>query len=70
MKLTRQHFELIAETLRDSKPEPYEEAGPLSEIWDRDELDTWTNVVDLFADRLAITNPSFDAERFVQACGR
>lgn len=74
MKLTRQHFELIAEVLRDTNPTGGEPLTP-AELQAADDYtngadDTHSDIVKLFTDRLAATNPAFDAERFTAACGR
>ena len=56
--MTRKDFELIAEALRlahDYRPAGSPEA-------------TLALVGDIFADKLAGTNPNFDRERFLKAC--
>lgn len=52
--MTRKDFQLIAEVVILT-----------SEIFDDQTADT---IAELFADRLAGTNPNFDRERFLKAC--
>lgn len=56
-KMTRQHFQLIADTLKASKPSG--DTG--AEV-------TWEGTVLRFADKLAETNPNFHRSQFLQAC--
>lgn len=58
MAMTRQHFTLIAATLKETKPEAQ---SP--------ELNQWENMVLAFATNLRATNPGFKHDRFVVACG-
>jgi hypothetical protein len=51
-KMTRQHFQFIADTIKDID-DPQIRGG----------------MARLFADRLRMTNPGFDRDRFVRACG-
>ncbi len=55
-KMTRQHFELIAAVLRDSKPGPAQSD---------DRLAQWELMVKEFTEALARTNPGFDRDRFI-----
>lgn len=57
--MERRHFELIARVLEEQKP-----SG-----WDDLEDAMWRRIVHNFADALAPTNPLFDRERFLKACG-
>lgn len=59
MEMTRQHFEMIAETLKATRP---------SVGWVRERL-SWANTVGEFAYRLCLTNPAFDPDEFRDACG-
>lgn len=54
-KMTRQHFEWIAETIRDLY---------ITAITDHD-ID---NVARWFTQRLKSTNPNFNPDRFLEAC--
>lgn len=66
--MTRKDFELIAAALRASQPIPKHEAYAL----DHYELiarDTYVNAANSLADALRTTNPRFDRERFLMACG-
>ena len=56
--MTRKDFQLIADTLKASKPKS-EVSQPLA---------NWMMTVDRFADALAETNPRFDRDRFINAC--
>jgi hypothetical protein len=53
MKLTRGHFQVIADAIA-----TFETA-----------YDTNTELAEHFADQLSRTNPNFDRERFLTACG-
>jgi hypothetical protein len=64
---TRRHFELIARVLADHRDhiirdyrEPIEEAAA---------LDAVAAMGRRFADTLALTNPNFDRDRFLEAAG-
>jgi hypothetical protein len=52
MNMTRQHFQLIADVLRE---------------WSQgyDQAEEAKVVAELFADQLTTTNPSFDRDRFI-----
>lgn len=54
--MTRKHFKLIARALRAARPSV-------------EGLDVHANCALALADALAATNPSFDRERFLRACG-
>jgi hypothetical protein len=58
--MTRKDFELIADVLRDCR-EAYLDSGA-----DPHSIDT---VAECFAIRLPATNPRFNRERFLTACG-
>lgn len=58
--MQRTDYRRIARTLRDCKPssrfaQPYHDA--------------WHDICTTFAEDLATTNPRFDADRFLAACG-
>ena len=57
--LQHRHFAFIAAALKSTKPES---AGP--------ELNQWASMVDTFASDCRATNPKFNRERFLAACGR
>ncbi len=68
----RKDFQLIAQALRDEavhldapKPTPYDEMGPR----DKGMYDQWSTSVLTMAKALASTNPGFDRDRFLVACG-
>lgn len=56
--LQHRHFAFIAATLKATKPES---AGP--------ELNQWTNMTLQFASECRSTNPKFNRDRFLSACG-
>jgi hypothetical protein len=58
--MTRQDFELIAETLKASRPAPH---------WDANKLAQWNATVNRFCERLRAINTRFNRDRFVSACG-
>jgi len=57
-KMTRMHFQCIADTLRTLKPKDGSAATRM-----------WVTTVYLFASDLAQTNSQFKRERFLRACG-
>ena len=59
-RFTRQHFQLIAEMLRTTKP---------AASMDRQSKDQWEWTVQCFAAQLATTNPNFKRDRFLEVCG-
>lgn len=67
--LTRKHFELIAEAIRVERPTDAQRyyrrnaSRQLAQV--RDE--TCNAIAENLAANLAMTNPSFDRERFIQA---
>lgn len=66
--MTRRDFELIAATIRDSRsaaPEGSEHA----DTWFAGFRAAHTELAHDFADELVATNPRFDRERFLRACG-
>jgi len=60
--MTRKDFQLIAETVRglDTFSYQYDGCDMPSSRW---------QAANAFADKLASTNPNFDRERFLRACG-
>lgn len=72
MQMTKQHFELIAATLR-------EDAAHLHRAlhhdyrnmtdWEKGAYHQWSTTVLALADALATTNFLFDRERFLKAAG-
>lgn len=62
MTMQRRHFELIAESLRSAKPMPHDtdQSARLSQ---------WVSTCNRFARDLNATNPQFNRERFLRACG-
>lgn len=53
--MTRKDFQLIADAI--------------SELNNYDGDDAYSYIANVFADRLADTNPRFDRNRFLEACG-
>lgn len=62
MTLTRQHFTLIAAGLKASMPDA---SSPHALI----HLDQWCHTVKTMADTLSTTNPAFNRQKFILACG-
>jgi hypothetical protein len=58
-KMTRSHFQFIADALKWRKPDPTHLA----------EFDQWKGTVDEFARELCRTNPQFNPTKFREACG-
>jgi hypothetical protein len=58
-RMSRKHFELIAETLRES-------LDSASSVAEKNDIE---RVARRFARNLAATNPRFDGHRFLRACG-
>lgn len=56
---SKRHYEAIANVL-------CTEAQSLTMT---DELMQWRRMVDSFGDKLALDNPRFDRDRFLEACG-
>lgn len=67
--MTRRDFELIANALKAAKPTAHPEGTEAAEIATLAENVAWRNVALSFADHLSATNPRFDRERFLRACG-
>lgn len=66
MSMTRKHFKLIAEALKDSEPSPsFFESGA---IFDEAKAQ-WIRSCKSVASVLGQTNPSYDKNRFLDACG-
>ncbi len=63
LTMQRRHFQLIAETLRDERPERDGTA------WANGARDEWSTIVLRFANRLAGTNGNFNRAAFLAACG-
>lgn len=61
VQLSRQHFQFIADVLRDER-ETYDPAARVA-------LEALEAAAWRFADRLASTNPNFDRARFLTAAG-
>lgn len=61
----RRHYEIVAEVLRASKPKPfaYDDVG-----WP-ERRGNWVFMITRFCERFAQDNPSFNRERFCEACG-
>jgi hypothetical protein len=63
--MTRKDFVLIAAALKDSRP--------VSPMWPASAREAANEVIDRasvrFCNELAATNPRFDRERFLKACG-
>lgn len=68
-RMTRQHFELIAETLRSTRPTLELLPDGTHDAAQLVAYGTWAAVVGVMMHRLSFTNPAFDRERFVLACG-
>lgn len=64
--MTRIHFNLIADGLKESKPDP---AEYFSEENHKIALLVWKQSVIRLANKFTRTNPSFNANRFFEACG-
>lgn len=64
--MTRIHFNLIAEAMKESKPDPAEfsnkQHGKIA-------LLTWEQSVIRLSHKFIRTNPSFNANCFLEACG-
>lgn len=59
-KMTRSHFQFIADALKYKRPDVCELA----------ERDQWNATVDEFARELCRTNPRFNPTKFREACGQ
>lgn len=62
MTMQRRHFELIAEVLRATRSE-FEGAASLTPKY------VLARTVENFAKKLYATNPNFNRDRFLRACG-
>lgn len=60
VSLEHRHFAFIAAVLKDSKPEAH---------WDANKRAQWQVTVHRFIARCKSTNPKFNADRFLAACG-
>lgn len=58
--ISRKHFQMIADELKNSRPEAH---------WDANKTTQWTMDVKAIASALARLNPRFDFDRFYRACG-
>lgn len=63
--MTRKDFELIARALRDARPA----VTSRNEEMTRERLSALNTAAELMASELASTNPRFNRERFLKACG-
>lgn len=57
--MTRNDFEIIAETLKAAKPAPH---------WDANKMAQWEVTVSRFCERLRLVNPRFNETLFRKAC--
>lgn len=64
--MTKAHFKDIAESLKDAKPRPENAATKPKFLV---ALLTWEETVASVCMRLYYTNPRFDNQRFLRACG-
>jgi hypothetical protein len=76
MKLERRHFEFIAATLAQARPELEEERDtdefgddPWKVGFDSGIMSAWVDIVDDFALACRDYNENFDVVRFRRACG-
>lgn len=60
-KMTRKHFQFIAETLKWSRPDA--DAPPIAHA-------QWNLIVDEFSRDLCRSNPQFDPTKFREACNK
>lgn len=58
--ISRKHFQMIADELKRSKPEPH---------WDANKTTQWELDVKAVSGALRLMNPRFDFNRFYKACG-
>ena len=66
MKLTRQHFQFIADRIKEVKEDVECYGNPTKKAGARTALDA---LAADFAVELRNTNPNFDTDRFLEACG-
>ena len=66
MTITRKHFKLIAESLKDSTPEPRDFDTP--EMYEV-AAGQWRDCCKHVGGVLRQTNPAFNRDRFLDACG-
>lgn len=59
MSMTRKHFKLLAEALKDSMPEPTDETA----------MSQWQKSCKHVAGVLRQANPAFNRDKFLEACG-
>lgn len=64
--MTRIHFNLIADAMKESKPDPEEYSN---KQYCKIALLTWEQSVIRLADKFTRTNPSFNVNCFFEACG-
>lgn len=62
--MTKKDFQLIADALSYAKPS--KTAKPTGY---KHRLEAWNNSVHTMADYLSVTNPRYDKQRFLVACG-
>lgn len=68
-KLSKQHFELIADVARGERGEHFDKPYADMNAWERGTYDAWNTYTLNLAHALAATNPQFDRARFLAACG-
>ena len=68
MTLTRQTFQLIADTLKEERPVEGTDYAAMT-AWQKGAYDSWHTTCLAFADSLVRTNAQFDRTRFLKACG-
>ena len=64
--MTRKDFQLIADVVRNLRTFEARDAEMSEDVA---HAVRWTTVADKLASALATTNPRFDRERFIEACG-
>jgi hypothetical protein len=67
MTATKQHFEMIARVIERERSQV--KNGYMPRAAQKHALLTLTHTAHHFADELAQTNPRFDRQRFLRACG-
>ena len=65
--MQHRHFAWIAAELRSHMPGGYD---PTAHYMERSANEAmWVGICESFADKLSETNPNFDHDRFIRACG-
>lgn len=67
--MQRRHFELIANVLKSAKPSPDCADAKLLPKVHQYHVEQWDRTVGTFAKALHSTNPNFNRDRFLKACG-